>query len=167
MAGVFDQKSDAALGWHESAFDDLPPRTLYDLLAARVDVFVVEQDCPYSELDGLDAQALHLWASDGNGSIAAYARITPPGTRFAEPSVGRVLTTLPFRKTGLGRELMVRAMNLANRHFPGQPLRISAQQYLDGFYASLGFEWVRGPYSEDGIPHVEMLRPACSEQGER
>lgn len=167
MAEILGPQGAASLSWHQSGFQDLSLERLYAILAARVAVFVVEQDCPYPELDGLDFSALHLWATDTEGVIAAYARITAPGTRFAEASVGRVLTSLPYRRTGLGRALMQRAIELASVRFPGLPLRISAQQYLDRFYAELGFEWVRGPYSEDGIPHVEMLRPVSSEQRKR
>lgn len=144
--------------WHQSAFADLSSRMLYAILAARVEVFVVEQDCPYQDLDGLDAASLHLWATDRDGRVSAYARITPPGSRFAEASIGRVLTCLDQRRTGLGRELMQRAMTLAEQRYPDSALRISAQQYLERFYAGLGFVFVRGPYPEDGIPHVEMLR---------
>lgn len=152
------------LDWRESAFSALGTAELYAIVAARVAVFVVEQDCPYQDLDGLDADSLHLWGSTADGQLAAYARITPPGTRFAEPSIGRVLTAQGFRGLGLGRALMLRAMDLAGRHYPRAPLRISAQQYLDGFYTSLGFRFVRGPYPEDGIAHIEMLR---SEHRER
>lgn len=150
--------------WHESNFGKLSGQALYAILAARVEVFVVEQDCPYQDLDGLDEHALHLWATDAAGKVCAYARITPPGSRFPEASIGRVLTSLSERRTGLGRELMHRAIDLARRQFPESALRISAQQYLDRFYSSLGFAFVRGPYPEDGIPHIEMLR---SEQRER
>lgn len=155
---------DTNLTWRESEFAALTTAELYSILAARVEVFVVEQDCPYQDLDGLDADSLHLWGSDAGGRMAAYARITPPGTRFAEPSIGRVLTAQEFRGLGLGRALMLRAIELAARRYPQSPLRISAQQYLEVFYASLGFEFVRGPYPEDGIAHVEMLR---SEHRER
>ena len=148
------------LQWHEGPFAALSTSNLYAILAARVDVFVVEQDCPYPELDGLDQRSHHVWAQDAAGAITAYARITEPGTRFEEPSIGRVLTALSYRNQGLGRELMNRALDVAQTMYPGQALRISAQQHLDRFYASLGFEFVRGPYLEDGIPHVEMLRSA-------
>jgi len=164
MAEIQKQQAHSALVWHESSFGDLSGDALYSILAARAEVFVVEQDCPYQDLDGLDQSALHLWATNPARKLSAYARITPPGTRFPEASVGRVLTCLPARRTGLGRELMNRAIDLARRQFPDSALRISAQQYLDRFYASLGFEFIRGPYPEDGIPHIEMLR---SEQGER
>lgn len=152
------QRSPSISAWHESDFAGLSLGDLYAILSARVAVFVVEQDCPYPELDGLDQSAHHLWATDGAGRVAAYARITAPGTRFEEPSIGRVLTALEHRGTGLGRDLMERAIDLAERLYPGAQMRISAQQHLDRFYASLGFGFVRGPYPEDGIPHVEMLR---------
>ncbi len=152
------RQSTSALAWRASDFAGLSGDELYAILAARVAVFVVEQDCPYPELDGLDQSAHHLWATDSAGRVAAYARITAPGTRFAEPSIGRVLTAMEHRGTGLGRDLMERAIDLAERLYPGAQMRISAQQHLDRFYASLGFGFVRGPYPEDGIPHVEMLR---------
>lgn len=146
------------LSWKHSGFGGLPNADLYAILAARVDVFVVEQDCPYSELDGLDQTAQHLWAVTETGQIAAYARITAPGTRFEEPSIGRVITASAFRGRGLGRQLMNRALELAQSHYPDASLRISAQQHLQPFYETLGFQFVCGPYDEDGIPHVEMLR---------
>jgi ElaA protein len=150
--------------WKVQRFDEIPSRHFYSILAARAAVFVVEQDCPYQDVDGLDFDALHVTARDGEGAVMAYARILPPSTRFAEPSIGRVLTTGPARGTGLGRALMERCLAAAEQQFPGQALRISAQQYLETFYLSLGFETVHGPYPEDGIPHLEMLRPAISEQ---
>ena len=160
-----DQNRPSALHWHEAVFNDLSVTDLYRILAARVDVFVVEQDCPYPELDGLDQCAQHLWASDETGRVAAYARITAPGTRFAEPSIGRVLTALHYRGTGLGRDLMGRAIRLGQARYPGAALRISAQQHLERFYAGFGFVFVHGPYPEDGIPHIEMLRSEEREGG--
>lgn len=154
------QKQEKSLDiyWRESNFAGLSRDELYAILAARVAVFVVEQDCPYPELDGLDQSAHHLWAEDSSGQIAAYARITAPGTRFDEPSIGRVITSLNYRGVGLGRKLMIRAVEYAERLYPGESLRISAQQHLEAFYQQLAFSFVRGPYAEDGIPHVEMLR---------
>ncbi len=148
-----------ALEWRVQRFDELDPAVLYALLAARVDVFVVEQDCPYPELDGRDADALHLsaWANDG---LAGYARLVPPGGRFADPSIGRVLTTPAFRGTGLGRALMKQAIEAVEAEWPGRPIRVSAQDHLRAFYASLGFEADSEVYDEDGIPHVDMLRAA-------
>jgi ElaA protein len=147
------------LEWHVQRFDELDPAMLYRLLAARVDVFVVEQDCPYPELDGRDADALHLsaWAGD---QLAGYARLVPPGGRFDEPSIGRVLTTAGFRGTGLGRTLMQRAIEAVETEWPGRAVRVSAQDHLRAFYGSLGFVPDSEVYDEDGIPHVDMLRPA-------
>lgn len=152
-----------AITWRVERFDELSLDRLYAILAARVAVFVVEQDCPYQDLDGLDGCGLHVAAWSGH-DVLAYARVLPPGGRFAEPSIGRVLTTQSARGSGLGRELMHRGIETAEAHFPGMALRISAQQYLERFYTELGFRVVSEPYLEDGIPHLEMLREAGSEQ---
>jgi ElaA protein len=153
------------LSWRVECYQELSLDRLYAILAARVAVFVVEQDCPYQDLDGLDGMALHVGAWSGD-SVLAYARVLPPGGRFRDPSIGRVLTTSSVRGTGLGRELMQRCIELADQRFPELPLRISAQQYLERFYSQLGFAIVSEPYLEDGIPHIEMLRGPSSEQRE-
>jgi len=146
--------------WSVSAFDQLDANSLYALLMARVAVFVVEQHCAYQELDGLDSAALHLTGRLANGDLVALARILPPGTRFGEPSIGRVLTLPPMRGTGLGRILMQRAIEVCRQHWPELPIRLSAQQHLEGFYGSLGFVTTSEPYDEDGIQHIDMRRAA-------
>ncbi len=155
--------------WRLHTLERFDPGQLYAVLAARVAVFVVEQSCPYQDLDGLDDVALHLVGWAGNGSVVAYARILPPGTRFEQPSIGRVLTSLPGRRCGLGRALMRRAIEVVGEYYPGRPVRISAQCYLQRFYAELGFAVDSAPYEEDGIPHVEMQLPARADgrPGER
>jgi len=146
-----------SLRWDLRAFDELSRHELYSILAARIAVFVVEQDCPYPELDGRDSQALHLTAwAEPDGSVAAYARILPPNTRFIEPSIGRILTAGPYRGTGLGRALVRRAIEQTRSRFPDHDIRISAQRHLGAFYASFGFSDDSEPYDEDGIPHVDM-----------
>jgi ElaA protein len=150
--------------WQVERFETLSLETLYAVLAARVEVFVVEQDCPYQDLDGQDRLALHVIGSTRPATIAAYARLLPPDNRFAEPSIGRVLTAGAFRRSGLGIELMQRSIRACSKAWPGQPLRISAQRYLERFYGDLGFRTASEPYLEDGIPHVEMVRSADSEQ---
>ncbi|MFU8830953.1 MAG: GNAT family N-acetyltransferase [Wenzhouxiangella sp.] len=150
------------ISWNVALYEQLERDQLYDMLAARAAVFVVEQNCPYQDLDGLDRHGIHVRAVDAGGQVLAYARILGPGRRFEEPSIGRVLTTATGRGRRLGRELMQRALAEAERRFPGQAVRISAQQYLEKFYIQLGFTVVRGPYLEDDIPHLEMLRPADS-----
>lgn len=155
-----DRGRPASPDWRLYAFDQLDVPQLYAVLAARVAVFVVEQDCPYQDLDGLDDAGLHLVAWGGDGSVVAYARILPPGTRFEQPSIGRVLTSLPGRRSGLGRELMRRAVAVIHARYPGHSIRISAQCYLERFYGDLGFAVDSAPYEEDGIAHVEMKMPA-------
>lgn len=150
--------SGADVAWTVESFDQISLPRFYEILAARVAVFVVEQDCPYQDIDGLDDRAIHVTAWGPDGSVGAYARILPPGMRFDEPSIGRVLTSQSMRRTGLGRELMRRSLAASASAFPGRSVRISAQQYLERFYRDFGFETVRGPYPEDGIPHLEMLR---------
>lgn len=156
--------TDSELAWRVQRFDELTREQLYAILGARVAVFVVEQDCPYQDVDGLDPGALHVTAWARTGAVAAYARIVPPGGRFAEPSIGRVLTSESVRRTGLGPVLMERAIEATLRAYPGRAIRISAQQYLERFYRRFGFATVSEPYPEDGIAHVEMLMRAGSEQ---
>jgi ElaA protein len=136
--------------------DDLTGPQMHAVLAAREAVFVVEQNCAYQEADHLDRQAWHLIAFHGE-QIVGYLRLVEPGGRFAEPSIGRVLTTKNFRGTGLGKQLMVNAIAKSRELYRGQSVRISAQAYLKRFYESLGFRPVSDEYPEDGIPHVEML----------
>lgn len=147
------------IDWRWYAFEELAVDQLYAILAAREAVFVVEQKCAYQELDGLDAGAHHLVGWSGN-EVAAYLRVLGPGVRFAEPSLGRILTTLRFRGTGIGRELVQRGLDCTDERFAGSSVRISAQAHLQPFYAGFGFATVSQPYLEDGIPHVEMLRAA-------
>jgi ElaA protein len=148
----------SAFEWQWSAFEAFSPAALYAVLAARSAVFVVEQNCAYQDLDGYDARAQHLVAWRG-GDVAAYCRVFAPGVKYAEASIGRVLTTPPYRGTGVGRELVARAVERIDAQHGSRGARISAQGYLERFYASFGFETVSAPYLEDGIPHVEMLRP--------
>jgi ElaA protein len=143
--------------WRWCSLEDLSARALYTLLAARSAVFVVEQNCPYEDLDGADLDAEHLIAWSG-AEVAACARVLAPGAKYAEPSIGRVLTTKPFRTSGLGRELMARAVVRCEERYPGAPIRIGAQAYLERFYNSFGFVKASEVYLEDGIPHIEMLR---------
>ncbi len=149
------------MNWQCLRFEQLTGEQLYAVLAARQQVFVLEQQCLYQDMDGLDPAAHHLlgW-SDGAEApqLVAYLRILAPGVKFAEASLGRVLTTAVGRGTGAGRELLVRGIAEAQVLYPGQRLRIGAQLYLEKFYASFGFVTVSVPYDEDGIAHIDMLR---------
>jgi ElaA protein len=147
--------------WQCCALNALDPEQLFAVCAAREAVFVVEQNCAYQELDGFDLHALHLiaWADQ---QLAAYARILAPGTRFDAPSIGRVLTPKSFRRLGLGRALMQKALEQMGALYPAQAVQISAQTYLGNFYAEFGFVAISTPYLEDGLPHIEMRRPALA-----
>jgi ElaA protein len=147
--------------WQFSRFEELSKRDLYELLAQRQNVFMLEQACLYPDIDGCDVDCHHLlgWRTvDGRRQLAAYLRVVPPGVKFDEMSLGRVLTTQAGRGSGAGRALLVRAIECAERLYPGQRIRIGAQQYLERFYQSFGFQTVSAPYDEDGIMHIEMLR---------
>jgi ElaA protein len=144
------------MDWHERSFAELTAGELYAIIALREQVFVVEQRCAYLDADGHDTHARHVWAARG-GVPLAYLRVLPPGAKFAEASIGRVVVAPSARGTGLGRELMRRGIAICDG-----PIRIGAQAHLERFYRELGFETVSGPYDEDGIPHIEMLRRAAS-----
>lgn len=147
--------------WQWRSFAELANVELYELLAQRQKVFVVEQQCIFNDFDGLDIGAHHLlgWRTvDGRRELAAYLRCLAPGAKYEEMSLGRVLTTEAARRTGAGRELLARGIEYAERQHPGHRIRIGAQQYLETFYQSFGFKTISAPYEEDGIMHVDMLR---------
>jgi len=151
--------------WRFAPFDQLTVREVHDLFQARVGVFVVEQTCPFQDVDGIDPACWHLLGTkDGRGPLLAYCRLVPPGVKYEEPSIGRVLTTKEGRGTGAGRELMEQAIARTHALWPGKTLRIGAQQYLEKFYGSLGFTRASEPYDEDGIMHIEMLRASVKEK---
>jgi ElaA protein len=143
--------------WQWCDFLQLTAAEVYAILAERCRVFAVEQQSIYQDADGLDLQAEHVIAWAGS-DIAAYLRVLSPGVKYRERSIGRVLTRSTFRRTGLGRELLTRALTAIDARFPEEPIRISAQLYLERFYGSFGFVRVSDPYDEDGIEHIEMLR---------
>jgi ElaA protein len=149
------------LRWDFLRFDDLPIRDWYQVSAARVDVFVMEQNCPFQDNDGADFHSWHLlgWHEEnGRRELAAYCRLVDAGVKFPEPSIGRVVTPRAFRLKGFGKTLMAEAVKRHEQIYPGQPNRIGAQQRLEKFYQGFGFKTISDTYIEDGIPHVEMLR---------
>ena len=148
------------LRWQWLRFGQLGVDDLYDALALRERVFVVEQRCAYQDADGLDRHAAHLLGRDEAGTLQAVLRVVDPGRKYAEPSIGRVVTANEVRGLGLGRVLMAEGVQRCTAAWPGQGIRISAQAHLQGFYGSLGFHATGATYLEDDIPHVEMLRPA-------
>lgn len=143
--------------WMKKTFDELTKIELYRLLQCRVDVFVVEQECPYPEVDGRDPECLHIWIEE-NEAIAAYCRIVPPAPGEEYYSIGRVLVLRPYRSLGFARQLMNYAIQVIEEEMGIDHIWLHGQEHLRYFYQSFGFEEVSDVYLEDGIPHVDMLR---------
>lgn len=135
-------------------YEELTLNELYEILKVRVNVFVVEQKCPYPELDDKDKKAYHAWLWE-NGTIKAYLRVLPAGVSYEEPSIGRVLTT--ERGKGYGEKIFAKGIEIAREKLNAHKLRIGAQLYAKGFYERFGFKQVSEKYLEDGIYHIEML----------
>ncbi|MCX5463250.1 GNAT family N-acetyltransferase [Alcaligenes parafaecalis] len=148
---------DLVFQWKQ--LDDLSTRELYTIIQAREAVFVVEQACAYQEADGLDVHSWHLSVLK-DGELAAYARVVEPGLKYEQPAIGRVLTLAKFRSLKIGYALVAEAIRFTEDRYPGAGIRIGAQAHLQKFYGSLGFEPVGDVYDEDGIPHIDMVKPA-------
>ncbi len=155
------------IDWLFAPFARLTPQQVHDLYRLRIAVFVMEQNCPFQDVDGADPLCWHLLGygdrsqSDegcdlSSVELLAYCRLLPAGVKFDEPSIGRVITAQSVRRTGMGRVLMAQAMGRAQALWPGQALRIGAQAHLERFYNEFGFTKSSEPYDEDGILHIEM-----------
>lgn len=142
--------------WKIKHFVDLNKYELYDIFALRTKVFVVEQDCPYQELDGKDKHCFHV-IGESEGIVIATARIIPSGISFPEASLGRVVVDIDFRRKGIAHSLMKETMAFIKGEFGKSPIKISAQEHLENFYTQHGFKSTEKKYLEDGIPHIEML----------
>lgn len=143
--------------WKIKSFDELTVPEFHEIIKARIDVFVVEQNCPYHDLDGYDEKAIHLWAEKDN-MVLAYCRIFDKGIKYNETSIGRVLTSEKGRGKNLGKQLIQYAVETIENRFKTSEVRISAQDYLLRFYSYFGFEDTGKKYLEDNIPHTEMFR---------
>jgi ElaA protein len=156
------------VNWTWCRFAELGVENLYDALALRCRVFVLEQG-PYLDPDGADRRAWHLLGRDEGGTLQAYLRVVDAGAKYAEPSLGRVVTSPEARGTGLGRRLVAEGVARCGRAWPEKGIRISAQAHLARFYGEFGFVAVGEVYLEDNIPHLEMVRPdrepACASPG--
>ncbi|MEO1517594.1 MAG: GNAT family N-acetyltransferase [Bacteroidota bacterium] len=139
------------------SFEQLSTQELYDIMALRQVVFVIEQSCIYLDADGKDQKAHHLTMRMADGQLVGYTRLLPEGIPYeGHASIGRVITSKMVRGKGLGRELMRQSIEAARSLYPGMPLKISAQVYLIKFYESFGFQTVGDVYDEDGLPHIAM-----------
>ena len=138
---------------HKKTFRQLTTDELYELLRVRSEVFVVEQNCVYQDLDGDDQRAIHLWLTLGD-KIVALARVCPAGTHMTEISIGRVITTV--RDKGYGKQIMLHAIDAAKESFGATLIDIEAQEYAKRFYESVGFKQSSDTFMLDGIPHIKM-----------
>ncbi|MEO1297397.1 MAG: GNAT family N-acetyltransferase [Cyanobacteria bacterium J06636_16] len=145
------------INWIWKRFEAISGVQMHAILAVRQTVFVVEQGCIYQDADELDQKSWHLLGCDEKGELVAYARITLPGTRYPEPSFGRVLTVQAARGRGLGRQIVQQCLAKCGAEYPRMDVRISAQTYLEKFYQGFGFTTVSQPYDDQGIEHVDML----------
>lgn len=138
---------------HKKLFRELTVDELYELLRVRAEVFVVEQDCVYQDLDGDDQVSVHLWLTEGD-KVVALCRVCPAGTHMEEVSIGRVITT--ERNKGYGKRIMLEGVKVAQEHFNAKRIDIEAQEYARGFYEQVGFRQSSEPFMLDGIPHIRM-----------
>ncbi|MFM0177379.1 GNAT family N-acetyltransferase [Paraburkholderia aspalathi] len=149
----------AQLEWRWKAFEDLTAAEVYAMLAARSAVFVIEQNCLYGDIDGLDSDAWHLFAfgpGEKKPALAGYLRVLLPDADDTDIRIGRVLTTAEFRGIGVGNAMLERSLAHIRAQWPGTPIRLHAQAHLQGFYGAFGFMPVSDIHEEDGIPHVWM-----------
>lgn len=135
-------------------FEELTTEELYEILKVRAEVFIVEQNCVYQDIDGKDKHAYHVFLKDDTG-IQAYLRVIEKGVSFKEVSIGRVLTLK--RGIGLGRQILLEGIKVAKEKLNADSIRIEAQTYAKGFYEQAGFRQVSEEFLEDGIPHIQML----------
>ena len=145
--------------WACRRFDELSTQDLYRILQLRAEIFVVEQDCVYQDVDDFDQQALHVIGEllvGDEAQLVCYTRLLPPGAKYEGASIGRVVTKKSARGGGMGKVLMLNSLAFCREHWPAKAITISAQQYLQKFYTGLGFETESEPYDEDGIPHIRM-----------
>ena len=142
--------------WKSCSFEDLSNTELYGIMQLRQDIFVVEQNCVYPDLDDKDQGADHLLGLEDQ-QLLGYLRSLPPGLAFPQSSLGRIVIAPPARGRQIGRELVQRGIDYNMHQWPGVDIVIGAQAHLEDFYASLGFKIHGKPYVEDGIPHVHMI----------
>ena len=144
--------------WKTKEFKDLSVDEYFEILFLRTAIFVVEQDCPYQEVDEKDRHSFHLFGRAENGEVIAVTRILPQAVSYAEVSIGRVALKKTHRGQGIAADLMIESLKFVKQQFGEVPVRISAQEHLFNYYNKHGFNQVGTMYLEDNIPHIEMLR---------
>ena len=157
MVLLSKENNDYAMNWILKKFDALTPHELYTILRLRSEVFVVEQNCVFQDMDYKDHQCWHLmgWQDD---LLLAYTRLVPPGLLYEEASIGRVVTSPAGRGSGIGKTLIEKSIEEVLNLYGKGSIKIGAQLYLKKFYTSFGFEQIGDIYDEDGIDHIKMIR---------
>lgn len=145
------------MNWYVKTFDELTNKELYEILKIRNEVFIMEQDCHYLDLDNKDYKAHHIFYINSNEEIAAYARLLPKGVSYPQASIGRVATTKAYRRQELGIDLMKKSIDFILNNYETDAIKISAQTYLLEFYKKFGFNPIGEEYLEDEIPHIAMI----------
>lgn len=143
------------ISWSCCKFSELENHRLYQILRLRSEVFVVEQDCAYQDMDDCDQSALHV-SGQLDEKLVCYARLLPPGLKYDGSSIGRVITSLEVRGEGYGKQLITKCIGYCRQRWAGESITISAQHHLENFYSGFGFGTASEPYLEDGIPHIRM-----------
>ena len=140
--------------FNQVPFDKLELKDLYGILRSRSEVFIIEQNIMYQDMDFIDFKSLHFFVKEG-GEVITYLRLIPPGVKYPEASIGRVLTLKNYRRKGLSKNLIEKAISYCLNN--NWPIKIEAQAYLEDFYKRLGFETVSSPFILEGINHVSMI----------
>lgn len=148
--------SEKKLKWEVKSWENLSKDDFYKIASLRISVFVIEQDCPYQDLDGNDMFSDHVFAKDEDGVVVGYSRIVSPGKTYPDLSIGRVVVAADFRGQKLGKELMERSLAFSKEKYGNVCVHISAQEHLCDFYQELGFVQITKMYLEDDIPHIGM-----------
>lgn len=144
------------MNWKIKRFEELKLKEMYEILALRNEIFIVEQECPYQDCDDKDEKSYHLFAEE-NGEIVAYSRIIEKGVSYDEISIGRVTVKKSYRGKGISREMLSKAIEFIEKDLKETEIKIQAQAYLLNFYKSFGFKEVSEEYLEDNIPHIDMV----------
>ena len=144
------------LNWCIKHYSKLTTDEFHDLIALRIKVFVIEQNCPYQEVDGKDKEAFHVFCRNEKNEIIAIGRVLPPGVSYETTSIGRIVIEENSRGKNLGHELMRKCVDFALLEFRNQSITISAQKHLKNYYNKHNFKSTGKEYLEDGIPHIEM-----------
>ena len=151
--------NDLKIHWESLPFKSIDVEKLYEIIQLRQEIFIVEQDCPYIDADGIDPKCIHI-SGYYDKNLIAYSRIMPPGINYKEASIGRIITKKNYRSLGIRYKLVSISIEEIYKNYGNQPIRLSGQTYARAFYEKLGFIGQGKEYLEDGIPHISLVKPS-------